>query len=458
MKIFLLSILIITNMVVAEDKSSITVYNNGGVINNTKTFELNEEFNQISFGNISNSIAKNSIIIMGDDVYEISYKENKLTHDKLMRANIGKEVNILSKKDNKWLYRAILLTSEREPLLKRYTQSPVAKREIFWKQTVDEKIEFLHGAVGASGESKIEALVGGSGETEMELLYMDSSLGWVASYVGVIENGLMSLNGMLDIRNGSDLNHRKINLKVVAGKVNMPRVQKRGGYEVVSYNSASFSKVSSSRNVAPVSEGGYFTYNYPRKVDIDSNSTKKLFMFTHNNVELDESYLINAGLGRTMKNIHPSRTIEIDNSRRNLGVVVPNGAIKIFERSNDGGMLFVGSGSIKDKNIGETIKINVGNVYDIISEFETVEKEGYRYLDAVSGISSIQKIMIINNRSEEVTIKVSLSRPHRYISSGAFKYEGHETMPAYRNNKIEFDVTVPGNTKIQGEIEYVRKK
>lgn len=457
MRSILLSVLVITNIVMAEDKSIVTVYNNGGVISTTKTFELNNEINQISFDNISDLISENSIIILGNDVYELSYKKNNLTYEKLLQANIGRNVSILNRLDNSLLFKAELLTADREPLLKRHTQELQGKTEVFWKKTDNEKIEFRNGVVGALGKNKVVALVGGSGETEMELLYMDNGLGWSASYVGVIEDGVASLTGMIDISNRSNLNHKKINLKVVAGKVNIQANSR--GYDITGYDREGYSRNSYSAgrkiaNISPISKAGYFVYNYPRKIDIEPKSTKKLFMFSKDDVAYNEKHKINGTLGRNKRKINPSKIIQMRNTSNNLGHIIPNGAISMFEKSSDGGLLFIGQANVNDTNIGETISVGVGKAFDIVSNFEIYEEDA----SLMGRISGKHRITITNNKKTQVKINILLDRPRNNISVGSFKYKRKTIVPNIKNRQIEFNVMIPANSTVSGVMEYVRIK
>jgi len=151
------------------------------------------------------------------------------------------------------------------------------------------------------------------------------------------------------------------------------------------------------------------------------------------------SFRTNPSYG-TQSNTRVFAMLEFDNSEEaGLGIPLPRGTIKIYRTDDDGGREFIGENSIDHTPADETVRVFLGNVFDLVGERRQVDFSVDR--DRRQASESFE-IKVRNHKDDPVEVRV-VERLYRWTtwkvteSSDPFNKTDAQT--------IEFRVAVPAD-------------
>ena len=435
-----------------QEAVSITVYNsNIGLIKDSRRLSLPAGITQLKFGEVAAKIMPQTVHIksLSDpkrlQILEQNYEYDLLTPQKLLEKFVGKEITIL--KDNVEVPIAILSVN----------QGIVYKLggRIFTGQP--HNLIFPNIPNNLISHPTLVWLLENRGPAphKLEATYLTQGISWRADYVAVLDSKdkLLDLSGWVTLDNQSGASYQNARLKLVAGDVNRV-IERRGAADAV----RALSELSAKPAAAPFSEESFFEYHLyslQRATTIKENQTKQVSLLSADGVPINKQYVYRGSqqyfrsrLGTPISNQKIEVYVDLANKKENnLGMPLPRGTVRVYKADSDGSLQFVGEDRIDHTPKDETIKIKMGDAFDIVGQRKQTD---WRKL-ADNLYEASFEISLRNHKEEAVSIRViepMLSDWEILSSSHAHKKTDAHT--------AQFDLPVAknGETRLQYRVRY----
>lgn len=294
-----------------------------------------------------------------------------------------------------------------------------------------------------------------AGPQVAELSYLTSGLGWKADYVAELDAGdqKMNLKGWVTLTNQSGTTFTNATLQLVAGDVH--RVfENRGRLAEAPMALARKMEKDKVADMAEESLFAYHLYTLPRVTTIKNAQTKQVSMLEADQLSVSRELVLN-GYDYYYRSVQPEFSgqykvgayISFENKEQNgLGKPLPAGTVRVYQRDKLGRAQFIGEDSIDHTPRNETVKLHLGDEFDVTAERRQMS---WQKADAVGKYSwaaeSTYEIKLKNAKKEPVTITVREPIPGDWAilreSQTSRKIDAHTA---------EWKVTVPadGNTTL----------
>ena len=430
-----------------QEAVSITVYNsNLGLVKDVRRLTLPSGVTELKFGEVAAKIMPHTVHIksLTDparlQVLEQNYEYDLLTPQKLLEKFVGKEITIL--KDGVEVPITILSTN----------QGVVYKLggRIFTGQP--HNLIFPNIPNNLISQPTLVWLLEnhGAAPQQIEATYLTQGITWKADYVAVLDSKdkNMDLNGWVTLDNQSGATYQNARLKLVAGDVNRV-IEQRGAADAV----RALAEVSAKASPAPFSEESFFEYHLyslQRPTTIKDQQTKQVALLSSDNVPVTKRYFyygaqqyLRQRYGVPISTQKVGTYVEIANKKENrLGMPLPKGVLRVYKADTDGSLQFIGEDRIDHTPKDETIKIKMGDAFDIVGERK--QTDWRKIADNLYEVAF--EISLRNHKDERVTVSVvePMLRDWEILSSS----HSYKKIDAHT---AQFDIPIArdGETKLQ---------
>jgi hypothetical protein len=342
------------------------------------------------------------------NVIEQNYEFDLLDPQKLLQKYVGKEVTLVrAEKDGgstRWVEtKAVLLANNNGPVWK-------IGNEIVTGMAVDsyrfpDLPENLY-----SRPTLVWMLENRGAESQrVEASYLTSNMNWSADYVLTVGRDEKSadLDGWVTLVNNSGVTYSNAKLQLVAGQLNRvaPQVMAAMGAAVMK------SDVANAPQFGQEAFSEYHLYTLGRRTSIQNNESKQINLLSGSGVPV-EKYLLVEGQQywfRSPQGIgHPiSQPVKVlyrfkNDEKSSLGMPLPAGTVRVYQADSKGGIQFVGEDHIDHTPKDETLKIHVGNAFDVVCERKETD---YKKI-AANVIELEYQITLRNHKDGPVTVEV----------------------------------------------------
>jgi hypothetical protein len=241
----------------------------------------------------------------------------------------------------------------------------------------------------------------GSGTAQLtELTYLTGGLSWKADYTALLSpnDDQLDLRGFITLKNESGTAYRDARVQLVAGDVNVVQSQfASGGFQP----GQTADQYSVSVKQQELFE--YHLYTLPRKTTVADNQTKQVDLLFAPRIRVTKTLELrgnggyyrsrNADLGTRLK---LATYVSFLNQGGALGIALPKGAVRVYKRDNAGQEQFVGSDSIDHTPRGETVRLHLGDSFDVTA---TKKQTDFRVIDSGHIYESEYEIVLRNAKS-----------------------------------------------------------
>jgi len=443
---------VVATSLLDQEAVSITVYNsNLGLVKDARRLRLPRGVIQLKFGEVAAKIMPQTVHIksLSDpkrlQILEQNYEYDLLTPQKLLEKFVGKEITIL--KDG--VEVPITILSVNQGIVYKlggriFSGQP---HNLIFPSIPDTLIS--HPTLLWLLENHSTA------PHQLEATYLTGGLSWRADYVAVLDSKdkLLDLSGWVTLENQSGATYQNARLKLVAGDVNRV-IERRGAADAM----RELSELSAKPAAAPFNEESFFEYHLyslQRATTIKENQTKQVSLLSADRVPITKQYVYRGSqqyfrsrLGWPVSNQKIGVYVEIANKKeQNLGMPLPKGVVRVYEADNDGSLQFIGEDRIDHTPKDETIKIKMGDAFDIVGQRKQTD---WRKL-ADNLYEAAFEISLRNHKEDAVTVSViepMLADWEILSSSHALKKTDAHT--------AQFDLPVAknGETKLQYRVRY----
>ena len=244
-------------------------------------------------------------------------------------------------------------------------------------------------------------------DQEIEVTYLTNGVSWRADYVVVYDDkkGEMDLNAWITLNNQSGTAYTDATLKLVAGEVNV--VSRREQYKMMrDLNNAA---ASAAPMVQEESFAEYHLYTEPRKTTIKENQSKQINLFSAQGIEVQRLYEFRGQAhyySQRIPQFGPEKVasyLVFENEEENqLGIPLPGGVLRVYQRDGSGALQFSGEDRSKHTPKNETIRLKLGNAFDIVGERKQMD---FRKI-APNIFESSFEITLRNHKENDIVVDV----------------------------------------------------
>jgi hypothetical protein len=395
---------------------ALTIYNGGyAVVRETLPIDLKSGVNQVSFAGATAQVEADSVIlrdIAGKAEFQIleqSYRNDPVSQAMLLSLFEGKTLEFVRHENNK-PDRIIVGKVVRsgfvpggsfvEPIIEvdGKLQFSLPGEPVFPSLGTDNVLKpTLNWKLNSASSGKIDA----------EVAYLSRGFTWEASYNLVAEEKGDSLDvvGWITMNNHSGMMFADAKVKLMAGDVH--RVQEAyattaGGGMPMASRAMLADKV-----VTEKSFDEFHLYTLGNPVTLRDKETKQVEFVRATGVKAERIYVYEgSGYSRRGSSVAGKVQVfrEFKNSEANkLGLALPKGKVRFYSQDGDRQLEFVGENQIDHTPKNETIRVLVGNSFDLVGErvMKSSREDGANRV-----ATQTFEIKVRNRKKEAVEIRV----------------------------------------------------
>lgn len=343
------------------------------------------------------------------NVVEQNYEYDLLDPQKLLQKYVGREVTLVrSQYDNnttKWVEtKALLLADNNGPVWK-------IGDEIVTGMSADSyRFPELPGNL-YSRPTLVWMLDNRGAESQrVEASYLASNMNWSADYVLTVgrDEKAGDLDGWVTLTNNSGASYDNANLQLVAGEIHQVAPASTE-YTALMMKAEAASAAPPQFQQENFSE--YHLYTLGRRTSIQNNESKQISLLTATAVPV-EKYLTVEGeqyyyrSPQSIGNAIP-QPVKVyyrfkNEEKAGLGMPLPAGTVRVYQADSKGGVQFVGEDRINHTPKDETLRIYVGNAFDVVCERKQMD-----YKKIANNVHEMEyAITLRNHKDAPVTVEV----------------------------------------------------
>lgn len=317
-------------------------------------------------------------------VLEYSFHAPDITEDKLFQHSIGTNVQILPSQPAQPMTIAKLLAIDGGNVLVESGTTIFSLKK--------NRIAFPHLPYTLVAEPMItlKLMSQKEGEAFFEMGYLAKGFSWDAGYTITVhaEDKNLDLNSWINVRNQSGMDIKKGYFRVAHTKDRFYDIKRPFSLPDKAVKNISWV---SAKNLTP---------------------TRSFRIYPKNNIVVDEE-------GVVMKpTVETWLSVQNDTSQ-GLGVPLPQGIIKVFQRTKDGSLVYVGENKSPLTPVGKSLSLRVGSTKEITAEMQQTDyrrlgkqvvESGYR-LDLKNTTTTPRQVTVFQNVTGEWKI-LRETHPH----------------------------------------------
>ncbi|MGA2812709.1 MAG: DUF4139 domain-containing protein [Candidatus Acidiferrum sp.] len=267
----------------------------------------------------------------------------------------------------------------------------------------------------------------------IETSYLASGVVWNADYVLTVgrDDQAADLDGWVTIGNNSGTGFHNAKLQLVAGDLNrLPEHARIARADMIS--GAAKAKPAPQFEQENFSE--YHLYTLGRKTSVEDKETKQISLLQGTNVPVEKLFAVDGQSYYYRNPQSPGSPIKdpvlvyykFRNAERSgLGMPLPAGNLRVYQKDSRGGILFIGEDRIEHTPKDEEITIHIGNAFDVVCERKQTD---YKKID--THVSEMEyEITLRNHKDTPIVVQVNepiggdwemLSSSYKFTKTGAF--------------------------------------
>ncbi len=288
-----------------------------------------------------------------------------------------------------------------------------------------------------------------AGERRLDATYLTGGIGWKADYVLTLgaSGDTGSLLGWVTLDNASGASYPDATLQLVAGDVHLAPMPRPAPQPMM----AAAKAVGGEMREEAFAE--YHLYTLERPTTIKDRQKKQVALLEADGVRVGRRYVVESPqwwyaqrIGKQKQDVRVD--VEIANRGDNrLGVALPAGVVRLYQRDRRGTAQFVGEDRIEHTPKDELVKVTMGNAFDIVAERRQTD---FKKL-ADNLYEDAYEVTIRNHKETAVTVEVReqlggdwemLANSHPFEKLSAFGASFSVPVPAGGESKLTYRVRV----------------
>ncbi|MCW5936209.1 MAG: DUF4139 domain-containing protein [Fimbriimonadaceae bacterium] len=424
----------------------LTVYNKGfALVRESRVFNLRSGMQEVSVEDVAAMIEANSVGVRnltdpkGFRVLEQNYQYDLISPSAILNKAVGQVIvfNRVLPNGQREVVRGTLLSAPYATVSDQYGNQSGSWNGMVIR-TEDGRI-----LLNPTGEIEVSSLPNGliskptlvwmvdsarAGESKVEMSYLTQGMNWSADYVLSLDakGTAGDLNGWVTMTNNSGATFEGAKLKLLAGDVYrvVPRMRMAAKNEAMRFD-------------ADAGRGGfqeesfaeYHLYTLQRPATLKNKEIKQISLLEAQGMKVDKKLVVDAM--RTYSGWRPSEgevgtgpitplfLVEFENTEANqLGIPLPEGTVKVYQRDSSGGSQMIGEASIDHTPRKERISLPVGRSFDVVASRKRTSFNWIRFGSSITGARETYQIEVRNRKQEPTTVHVYERHWGEYKISG----------------------------------------
>jgi hypothetical protein len=395
----------------------------------------------------------------GTRVVEQNFQFDLVSQQKLIERYIGLEISVDQVKGDKVeTVTGTLLSAEGGLILQKASGEIVTLSP---QSAGDVRFPSLPGGLITKPTLVwlLDAKKGGTHDARVS--YQTAGMTWWADYNVTLREEAdrceMDLAAWVTVVNRAGASFPNTQLRLVAGEVNRAPAAPMELHTRRKVEMAAMADAAPGFQESTLSE--YHLYTLGRRTDLPDNSTKQLELFPASKaVPCRKELVFSAELpyrpyyGSPVSDQHFAATVkgttgaylEFDNKEAaGMGMPLPAGRVRANQAAADGSLEFIGEDVIKHTPRGETVRVKLGNSFDVVGDRK---QTAFVFDDSADYIDESFEVSVRNRKKEPVRV---IAREYLYRWSGwkvIAKSHDYEKKDA---QTIDFPLEIPADGEVK---------
>jgi len=346
----------------AATRAAMTIYSHDlAFVREQRTLVRSGAGDTVRIGDIPDRIDVSSVRLDLPDkgrVSRLAYRFDVASGDRILEVARGQRVTVALRENR--VVEGTLVGADGAWIMVREDNGAVETVA----RTAVEHVRFTKPPASLAVEPRLEAVVSGvsGNRVSAELSYLTGGLSWSAEHTLVREGETGGTWGsMISIENTSGQEFEVPRLGLVAGDPHRDQPMPQPMVGRVMEMSVANQKYAGA-DVTEQGFGEYHLYTLDRPALLRDRETQRLVMLEDRGVKLTPRYVVRGG------NTVASQLEVMNTSAGGLGVPLPEGRVRVYEKDSRGELRFTGESRIRHTPEGEKLTIEVGNAFDLVAE------------------------------------------------------------------------------------------
>jgi hypothetical protein len=394
---------------------NVTVYNsNLALIRDVRQIHLSSGVSPLRFEDVAATIMPATVHFRSLSeparlsVVEQNYEYDLLDAQKLLQKYVGREITLVhgegQASSTKWVEtKAILLADNNNQPVWKIGNEIVTGMPTSWYRFSE-----LPGNLYSRPTLVWTLDNRGAAAQKVEASYLTNNMNWNADYVLTVSRDEKTgdLDGWVTLTNNSGTAYENAKLQLVAGEIHQVASMFAAGVAMAKMEAAAPAPPQFQQE--NMSE--YHLYTLGRRTSIQNNESKQISLLSGTGVPIEKFLAVEGqpyyyrnqqGIGNPIPEPVKVYYRFRNEEKGGLGMPLPAGTVRVYQADSKGGIQFVGEDHINHTPKDETLKIYVGNAFDVVCERKLID---YKKLDKNLYEMEFQ-ITLRNHKDVPVTVE-----------------------------------------------------
>ena len=288
---------------------------------------------------------------------------------------------------------------------------------------------------------------------ELQLIYLTQGLTWHADYVLELDQNdrLASLTGFATLTNQSGIDFYQTKMQLIAGDINQSTpvrtpVARHLAKEIEMTSAAAYADIESTPHFE------LHRYALPETITLNNDQTRQVSFLTARAIPVEKQFVL-PGQSHYFSSYYfsPEQKQHIDvyisfqNTGGDLGRPLPRGIIRAYKQDQKEDVHFIGEDSIQHTANNATVRLKLGQVFDISAEKKQTDFKRIPTPDnATRQFETAHQITLNNAKKEPVTVTVREPIPGDW----RIMYESH-SHKKISSHLAEWHIEIPADSQIK---------
>ena len=399
-----------------QTELAVTVYNSDlALVRDVRTLQVPRGVTDLRFMDVAATVNPATVHFRSLteparlNVLEQNYEYDLLEPEKLLRKYVGRDVTLVRLRQDGGTVREEAVTAR----LLSYNNAPVWQigGEIITGLHADHiRFPELPGNLFARPTLIWSLNNEGATRHRVEASYLATKLSWNADYVLTVarDDKNADIDGWVTVTNGSGTSFRNASLQLVAGELNRVRQM----FDRMETDLVARSAAVAEQRMSQESFSDYHLYTLPRKTTINNSQTKQVSMLGASGFDIVKRYVVNGQAFYYRNAQNPGAPIKDvvqvfyqfkNDTKAGLGMPMPAGTVRVYQADSKGGVQFVGEDHIGHTPKDETLKLKIGNAFDVVTERKQID-----FQKIATNVYEVEyQVVVRNHKATPITVEVN---------------------------------------------------
>jgi hypothetical protein len=423
---------------------SLTVYNqNFVVVRERRLLDLKAGKSSFRFTDVAATIVPETVQFTalkqpaGTRVVEQSYAFDLVSADKLLNKYVDRDITLVTRDGGK-LTGKLLSFDARQLVLQTKTGVDLVPR---LRNVQDVQLASLPEGLLLQPTLLWQLDAKKGGQELVKVAYAATDMVWRVDYRARVNQASdkLDLAGWITVTNQTGTTFKDAQLKLMAGDINLVKQERGDRFQRKTVAEAWFRDDARLGQIREQAFADYHLYELGRKTTLPASSTKQIELIDIENIPIARKYVLRQHDNRVSVNLEFKNDEKLT---KGLGIPLPKGPVRIFQRGADNALELVGQDAIDHTPKNELVRFRLGYAVDLAAERKTVAERRAWWGKQTE---HDYEIRLRNHKKEAVAIEVLEAINGRANWTMLKQSQKHEARDV---NTLVFPVTVPANAEV----------